>query len=449
MNKATPPPHDPLVARAPPSARQVAGVVAGNALEFYDFLTYSFFAVQIGQTFFPSDNPTTSLLASLATFGAGFLTRPVGALVIGRLADRVGRKPAMLLTFALMGLAIVGLALTPSYARLGVAAPILAIAFRLIQGFALGGQVGPSTAFLVEAAPPGRRGLYVSLQYMSQDGAILCAGLMGVGLSSVMDAQAMRDWGWRIAFLVGALIVPFGLILRRGLTETLHHGPAGGRDEADAALGGSGTAQSYRVIAILGLIMLASGTVVSYLLSYLTTYASATLHMPARVAFGATVVLGLTGVCFDVVGGWLADRFGRKPVMMAPWALLLVTTLPLFYAVAHYRSAVALFGATALLQVMSCITSSAVLVAVTEALPRRLRSGTLAVVYALAMSVFGGTAQFNVTWLTAATHNPLAPAWYMTVAVAIGLLAMLGLRETAPRVTEGSISASLALRPNA
>jgi len=411
-----------------PSAKQVAGVVAGNALEFYDFLTYSFFAIQIGQTFFPSKNPTASLLASLATFGAGFLTRPVGAWVIGRYADRVGRKPAMLLSFALMGAAIIGLALTPSFSQIGLAAPILAIGFRLIQGFALGGELGPSTAYLVEAAPPTRRGLYVSLQYMGQDGAILCAGLMGVALAGVMGPDALRDWGWRIAFLVGAVIVPFGLVLRRDLVETLDQNPA-----ADPAVDLAAGGQSYRVVAILGLILLASGTVVSYLLSYLTTYATATLHMPAQIAFGATVVLGLTGVCFDVIGGWLSDRFGRKPMMMAPWALLLVTAAPLFYAISHYRSALALFAATALLQVMSCIASAAVLVALTESLPRRVRSGTLALVYALAMCGFGGTAQFNVTWLTAATHSPMAPAWYMTVCVGLGLLAMFGLKETAPR----------------
>ena len=190
------------------SGRQVAAVAAGNALEFYDFLCCSFFAVQIGGTFFPSHNAAASLLASLATFGAGFLTRPVGALVIGRFADRMGRKPAMLLSFGLMGAAIVGLALTPPARSIGVAAPILAIGFRLMQGFALGGEVGPSTAYLVEAAPPHRRGLYVSMQYMGQDAAVLAAGLMGVGLAGVMGADALRDYGWRIAFLAGAVIVP-------------------------------------------------------------------------------------------------------------------------------------------------------------------------------------------------------------------------------------------------
>jgi MHS family citrate/tricarballylate:H+ symporter-like MFS transporter len=165
-------------ARATIPARQVAAVVIGNALEFYDFLTYAFFAVYIGRAFFPSDVPTASLLASLATFGAGFVTRPVGSLVIGRMGDRAGRRPAMVLSFSLMGLAIVGLALTPPQASIGVAAPILVIFFRMLQGFALGGEVGPTTAFLLEAAPPERRGFYAAFQSWTQDLSVLCAGLV-------------------------------------------------------------------------------------------------------------------------------------------------------------------------------------------------------------------------------------------------------------------------------
>ena len=150
------------------SLPQLAAVVAGNALEFYDFLIFGFFAVQIGTTFFPGKDPTGSLLLTLATFGVGFLTRPLGGLVIGPLGDRIGRKPAMLFSFGLMGLSITGLALTPSYASIGIAAPILVVLFRLLQGFALGGEVGPATAFLLEAAPTEKRGLYVSFQLATQ-----------------------------------------------------------------------------------------------------------------------------------------------------------------------------------------------------------------------------------------------------------------------------------------
>ena len=205
------------------SKKQIAAVSAGNALEFYDFLTYSFFAVQIGEALFPGRSDDTKLLFSLATFGVGFVTRPLGGFVIGRFADRRGRKPAMILTFTLMGIAIVGLSLTPSYAMIGMAAPVIAVLFRMLQGFALGGEVGPNTAFLVEAAPPNRRGFYVSLQFATQNFSILMAGAIGLLLSSMLSPAALTDWGWRAAFLVGAMIVPFTIMIRRSLGETLVH----------------------------------------------------------------------------------------------------------------------------------------------------------------------------------------------------------------------------------
>ena len=267
--------------------KQIAGVVAGNALEFYDFLTFSFFATDIGRAFFPSSDPNASLLAALATFGAGFLTRPLGANVLGRLGDRVGRKPAMLLCFGLMGVAIAGLAITPSYASIGIAAPILVIGLRLLQGFALGGEVGPSTAFLAEAAASGRRGMLISLQYTGQGMATLAAGLIGVGLSAVLSPAALHSLGWRIALGVGVLIVPFGLALRNGLTETLHTGPP---EPAQTR-----TTPTVRIL-ILALLLLASGTTITYVLNYLTTYATHSLQMAASLAFGATVVRGVGGI---------------------------------------------------------------------------------------------------------------------------------------------------------
>ncbi len=410
--------------QARPKARHVAAVTAGNALEFYDFLTYAFFAAQIGRTFFPAADPASSLLASLATFGAGFLMRPVGALVIGRIGDRVGRKPAMLISFGLMGVAMIGLALTPSYRMIGVAAPALAILFRLIQGFALGGEIGPNTAYLVESAPPNRRGLYVSFQYMSQDLSILVSGLVGFMLSSYLTEASLDAWGWRVAFLIGCAIVPFGLIMRRQLVESL---PA---PETKAAQ--EKPPVGFLRITLIALAMLAGGTTVSYVLDYLTTYATSTLHLATKVGFLATIATGLVGVIFDPIGGWLSDRFGRKPVMMAPWVLLLFVTIPGFWFASHSRTAPALVGLTVLLTVLASIGSAAVFVSITESVPARIRAGALGLIYAFAISIFGGSTQFNVAWLTNLTHSPLAPAWYMTGGIFVGLLAMQFLPETAP-----------------
>jgi MFS transporter, MHS family, citrate/tricarballylate:H+ symporter len=407
-------------------ARHVAAVTAGNALEFYDFLTYAFFAAQIGRTFFPSADAAGSLLASLATFGAGFLMRPVGALTIGRMADRVGRKPAMLLSFGLMGVAMVGLALTPSYRAIGIAAPILAIAFRLVQGFALGGEIGPNTAYLIEAAPPNRRGLYVSFQYMSQDASVLASGLVGYGLSRLLNDAALDAWGWRVAFLLGSVIVPFGLLLRRQLAETL---PA--KSNAPAATAAAPTSGLRRIV-LLGLVMLAGGTTVSYTLDYLTTYATSTLHMATSVGFLATVFLGLTGVITDPIGGWLSDRFGRKPMRIIPWILLLLITVPGFFLLSTARSTGVLIGLSVALTVAADLAMPSVLVSITESIPSRIRAGSLGLIYAFAISVFGGSTQFTAAWLTGLTHNPLAPAWYMTVCVGLALIAMIILPETAP-----------------
>lgn len=396
----------------------------GNGLEFYDFVTYAFFAAQIGRTFFPSSTPGLSLLSSLATFGVGFLTRPLGAIVIGRFGDRAGRKPAMMLSLCLIGVAVTGLALTPSYASIGTLAPVLVIVFRLLQGFALGGEVGPSTAFLMEAAPPARRGLYVSLQATSADTAALMAGLVGMTLASTLDAAQLDAWGWRVAQLLGVCIIPFAFVLRRTLHETLTAPTV--KDAGDVG------ATSYARVFLLGLMMLSAATTNNYVLEYMTTYASSNLGMPAAISFGATAAIGASGLVCDTLGGWLSDRFGRKPVMIIPWVLLIVAIYPSFWLLERLRTGMALLTVSAVLNGILTLSSATIIVAVTESLPKRIRSGSIALIYALAISVFGGSTQFLVAWIIHATGNPLAPAWYMLGAVTIGLIAMVRLPETAP-----------------
>ena len=407
------------------SWRQAAAIAVGNGLEFYDFVTYAFFAAQIGRTFFPSSTPGLSLLSSLATFGVGFLTRPLGAIVIGRFGDRAGRKPAMMLSLCLIGVAVTGLSLTPSYASIGTLAPVLVILFRLLQGFALGGEVGPSTAFLMEAAPPSRRGLYVSLQATSADAATLVAGVVGVILASTLDAGQLDAWGWRVAQLLGVCIIPFAFVLRRTLNETLT-APAVADQEN---IGGTA---AYARVFLLGLMMLSAATTNNYVLEYMTTYASSTLGMPAAISFGATAVIGASGLVCDTLGGWLSDRVGRKPVMIIPWVLLIVAIYPAFWVLERLRTGAALLTVSAVLNGIQTLSSATIIVAVTESLPKRVRSGSIALIYALAISVFGGSTQFLVAWIIHATGNPLAPAWYMLGAVAIGLIAMVRLPETRP-----------------
>jgi MFS family permease len=398
---------------------QIAAVTAGNALEFYDFVTYAFFATQIGRALFPGD-ASSKLLLSLATFGVGFLTRPLGGIVIGRMADRRGRKPAMILSFTMMGVAMTGLALTPSYAAIGMAAPLLAIFFRLLQGFALGGEVGPNIAYLMEAAPPGRRGLYISMNFASADFAVLVAGLIGLGLSSALTPVQLEGWGWRVAFLLGAAIVPLGLRLRRTLVETL--------SAAEDAAGSPG-GKALLLVSAAGLFVIAGGTISNYTLDYLTTYAQATLHMPVPTAFAATVVLGVIGVVGDLTGGLLADRFGPKRVLVLPWALLIVAVVPVFYVLNELRTASALLGATTVLTLFHILGSSPAVLLFVQALPARVRAGATGTVYALAIAIFGGTTQLFETLLIKWTGNPVAPGWYMMGAVIVALTGALLIPE--------------------
>lgn len=408
--------HDDHAVAPPRLTRaQIAGVVAGNGLEFYDFLTYSFFAAQIGRTLFPQDGGN-GLLLSLATFGVGFLTRPLGGLIIGRLADRRGRKPAMLLSFACMGISLIGLALTPSYAMIGMAAPVLAVVFRMLQGFALGGEVGPNTAFLLEAAPPDKRGLYVSFQYATQDSAVLISGLVGLALSSALSATQLDAYGWRIAFLIGATIVPFGLVMRRSLGETL--------TDHDVPLATRAERRRYLRVVIAGLLLLASGTVSNYSLDYLGTYAQTTLGMPVTAAFGSTIALGLTGVVTDLGAGWAVDRFGRKRVLLVPWIVLILLAVPAYMIVAELRTPTSLIAMTALLSILLGGTSVPALVLFTEALPAHIRAGSIGIVYALSIAIFGGSAQVVEHELIRLTGSPIAPAWYMTGFLIVGLLAV-------------------------
>jgi MHS family citrate/tricarballylate:H+ symporter-like MFS transporter len=406
--------------------RKVTAVGVGNALEFYDFLTFSFFAIQIGRCFFPESQTSHGLLYSLATFGIGFLTRPLGGIVIGTYGDRAGRKPAMVLSFGLMGAAILGLALTPSYAQIGIAAPILLVMFRLIQGFALGGEVGPSTAFLVEAAPPHRRGFYVSIQYMTQDLAVLAAGLVGFTLTSWLSPAALDAWGWRAALLIGTAVVPIGLYMRHNLPETIDQDHAGRQ---------AATPEERHVparLVVLALMLMMSATIYLFGLDYITTYAQDSLNMTPALAFGATVVIGLGAVIADPISGLLSDRIGRKPVMLGAVVILVLLLVPSYMVMIKVPSVGVVYGAIAILAVLQAFLTAPALITITESLPKAVRSGALAIIYAVATSVFGGTTQFAIKGLTDLTGSPLAPAWYMSGAVVIGGIAMALMPESAP-----------------
>lgn len=411
-----------------PPLTQLLAVLAGNGLAFYDFMSYAFFAVYIGETFFPSTNPGVSLLGSLAIFGAGFITRPIGAIVLGPLGDRIGRKPVMLLTFCLMGIGIGGLCLTPSFARIGLTAPILVLLFRLIQGFALGGEIGPATAYMVEAAPPLRRGLYGAMQAVTTNAATTVAGIVGLILALNLSNPQLQAWGWRVALGLGVLVVPFGLWMRAHLPETLQ----AARDADAHGRAPHQPISPYLRVIVLGLLALISLTIAGYTVNYMTTYALSSLHMPKAVAFGATIIIGTFSMVMDAGSGWLSDRFGRKPVMLIPLCVLLVLILPAYWLMDHYRTAEMLYAASAVLALLAGFGSAPVFTLITEQLPMRLRSGVIAIIYAFAISVFGGSTQFIETWLIQLSGSPMAPAFYWFGAMLLGILAVSLMTESAP-----------------
>jgi len=410
--------------------RAAFAATIGNMLEFYDFITYSFFAAEIGHTFFPANSEYGSLMLSLATFGAGFLTRPIGGIVLGIFSDRIGRRPAMLLSFALMGSAILTIALTPSYAAIGLAAPVIVIVARMVQGFALGGEVGPTTAYLVEIAAPSNRGLMVAWQPASQEIAATAGALVGVILSSTMTSEMLQAYGWRVAFLLGAVCLPFGIWMRRTLPETVSHGECAG--EGAGSSNHVMEARRHLRVIVLALMILASGTISTYVTQYMTTYAKTTLHVSSSLAFTVSLVSNGLQIIGAVLGGWLADRLGRKPIMIWPQLVVLVLTYPAFLWIVQEPGAWSLLFGFGILSFIGSLPFTAFYAAFTEVLPQNIRGGVFATIYAVAIASFGGTAQLVVAWLIHVSGNPLAPAWYLLLAGVVGLVAMSLMRETAP-----------------
>jgi MHS family citrate/tricarballylate:H+ symporter-like MFS transporter len=407
------------------SVKRMVAVGLGNALEFYDFMISSFFAVQIGHAFFPVQFGGRGLLYTLATFGVGFFMRPLGGIVIGRYGDVQGRKSAMMWSFGLMGASILGMALTPSYARIGIAAPILLLCFRLLQGFAVGGEVGPITAYAAEAAPRDQRARYVSILQTGQGLAVLCSGLIGFALAQLLSPGNLDAYGWRVALLLGVLIVPNGLRIRSHLPETLQRAVAGAAHELPGP-------SLWRVF-LVGLTVVGAGTIAGYGLTYLATYAQDTLKLGARLAFVTTIAQGLGYLCGAYAGGSLGDRMGHRRMLLISFALLLVLMLPAFVLINRWPFAAILFSVTFVLSIIHITAIVCLSAFLIESLAPAVRSGMYAMTYATGVALLGGTTQIVLKLLIDSTGSALAPPWYIIVALAAGMLALTQLRESTVR----------------
>lgn len=419
--------------RTPASRRQmIAATALGNGLELFDFTIYSFFAALIGRLFFPVGSELGSLLLSMATFGVGFIMRPLGSVLIGAYADRKGRKPAMSLTILLMalGTAIIGLA--PTYAQIGLAAPLLIVLGRLLQGFSAGGEIGAATSFLMESDTEGRRGWLVSWQMASQGAAALCGALCCFALVKTLPPVALESWGWRIPFLLGLLIGPVGYYIRHHLAES--HAPADEDSARPAGLLGVLLREHRRALG-LGILLMLGGTTMTYVtIFFMPSYTGKILNMSLATAFLSGCVAGAVLAITSPLAGWLTDRLGRrKPLLYGALLASLLLTYPAFYLINHYPSLGMLLPVVAVLVTLLALCSTPGLLLILESFPAQLRATGLGLVYSVGVTIFGGFAQLTVTWLISISGNPMAPAWYLMACQLISLAALYHCRETTAR----------------
>jgi MFS transporter, MHS family, citrate/tricarballylate:H+ symporter len=398
----------------------VIRVSSGNFLEMYDFMVFGYYAAAIGQAFFPSGNPFVSLMLSLMTFGAGFLMRPLGAIVLGAYADRHGRRAGLLLTLSLMSVGILSIALTPGYARIGLIAPLLVLCGRLLQGFSAGMELGGVSVYLSEIATPGHKGFYVSWQSGSQQVAVMFAALVGVLLSNGLSPEQMLSWGWRVPLFVGCAIIPFLFWLRRSLQETDEFVARKARLSISQILGSLKV--NWRIV-LIGTMMVTMTTVSFYMITaYTPTFGSSVLHLAAMDSLVVTLCVGASNLFWLPIMGSLSDRVGRRPLLFACTILMLVSAYPAMLWLVHEASFSRLLAVELWLSFIYGSYNGAMVVFLTEIMPIEVRTSGFALAYSLATAIFGGFTPAVSTFLIHATHNPAVPGLWLSAAALLGLI---------------------------
>ena len=406
--------------------RAVVAATVGNMLEWYDFTIYAAFAIPISKSFFPADNEVVSLLLSFVTFGLGFVARPFGAAFLGGYADRKGRRNALSLTILLMALGTGIIALCPGYDRIGLAAPIIILGARLIQGFSAGGEIGGAVSTLVEHAPPARRGLYASFQQLSQGGSTMLSGLVAMTIALTLSPADVAAWGWRLAFGVGLLIAPVGLYIRRELEDAPIFTDKAADHPAEMPI--RLVLRDHWRAVLAGMLVVMLWTVAQYIANYFPTFATRELKVSLSQSYLGPLVVG-TVLLFCPLVGALADRFRRKRVMIVGALGLLVVAYPAFtYLIAAPSTdrLVATQITVAFFMLIYTAPASAVLA---ELFPTPVRATGISLTYSLGVAIFGGFTPAIITALIGWTGQPVAVAFYLMGAAFVSLIAVLLLTD--------------------
>jgi MHS family citrate/tricarballylate:H+ symporter-like MFS transporter len=396
---------------------------SGNFLEQFDFFLFGFYASYIGNAFFPNVDDTAKLLNTFGVFWLGALMRPVGAIVLGAYIDRIGRRQGLIVTLAIMAFGTVVIAFCPSYASIGIAAPIIVVVGRLLQGFSAGVEIGGVSVYLAEISTPGNRGFYTSFQSSSQQVAIFVAAIVGYLLSEAMPAETVAAWGWRIPFFIGCLIIPVIFFLRRTLEETpeflaMKKHPTASEVFASAAA-------NWRIVILGMMIAILTTTTFYFVTVYTPTFGKNVLKLSSADALQVTVLVAVGNFIWNPVGGALSDRVGRKPVLLAIAALSLLTAYPAL----HWLVADPSFGKMLAVEMMFSfyfgVYSGTMLGALVEIVPAHVRTTCFSLAFALAAALFGTFTPFASTLLIDMTHDKASPGFWLMFAAVLGIIATL------------------------
>jgi MHS family proline/betaine transporter-like MFS transporter len=415
------------VLSAPMSRRRVViATVVGNGLEFFDFTVFSFFVVIIGKQYFPNQSSFNQTLLTLGIFGAGYLIRPLGGIVLGAMADHQGRKAAMMWTLSLMALGTLMVGATPTFDQIGYAAPVLMVISRLIQGFAAGGEIGVTTAYLIEVAPSGRRGLYSGWQFVSQGVGVALGGALSFAVAHNLSPHAYEAWGWRLPFFAGVLIVPIGMVIRKQLSETI----AANERHATFSDIFKDLAKFSWTPLLLGVGIILGQTVTANINLYMATYVHRSLALPAAYGMLIGMVHGLTLLVMGTAAAYASDVVGRRNVaLIVIRCIQIAVVFPCFWLFTHQPSLTQLIMGTIVNSAVFAASVAGMNVLIMEHLPKSVRTAGFSLIYALTVAVFGGLTQPAVTWAIEVTGNPMMPAWFIAAAAVISIVALSVLKD--------------------